>query len=119
MFPCFETKPLICFCFLLYSIKTPRFFLSYKKNLGRPKKKEDIVPDSRPIAFRYVGLFLLGCFLFAYPVLTLFNLDSRLFGIPLFFFYIFFAWSILIIFIILCGKIPEPFQARELEKKQP
>jgi hypothetical protein len=79
----------------------------------RPEKKENIVPDSRPLVFRYVGLFFLGCFLFAYPVLTLFNLDTRLFGIPLFFFYIFFAWSVLIVFIIVCGKIREPFQAGE------
>jgi hypothetical protein len=83
------------------------------KNRAGRKKKEDIVPDSIPLVFRYVGLFFLGCFLFAYPVLTLFNLDARLFGIPLFFFYIFFAWSVLIVFIIVCGKIREPFQAGE------
>ncbi|MBC8438310.1 MAG: hypothetical protein H8D87_01295 [Deltaproteobacteria bacterium] len=63
--------------------------------------------DNRSMTGRYIGLFLLGCFLFSYPVLTLFNLEVRLFGIPLFFFYVFTAWSVLILFIIFCGKIPD------------
>jgi hypothetical protein len=65
------------------------------------------MPDNRSMTGRYTGLFLLGCFLFCYPVLTIFNLPSRLFGIPLFFFYIFAAWTVLIILIIFCGKIPD------------
>ncbi|MBT3387965.1 MAG: hypothetical protein HN417_08530 [Desulfobacula sp.] len=63
--------------------------------------------ENKSITGRYVGLFLFGCFLFSYPVLTLFNLEKNLFGIPLFFFYIFTAWSVLILFIIFCGKIPD------------
>ncbi|CCK78286.1 MULTISPECIES: hypothetical protein [Desulfobacula] len=65
--------------------------------------------DSRSIKERYIGLFLFACFLFCYPVLTIFNLPIRLFGIPLFFLYIFTAWSALIFFIIFFGKIPETF----------
>ena len=62
------------------------------------------MPDNRSKSGRFVGLFLLGGFLFSYPVLTLFNLEDRLFGIPLLFFYLFFAWMVLIIFTIACGK---------------
>jgi hypothetical protein len=65
------------------------------------------MPDIRSKSGRFIGLFLLGCFLFSYPVLTLFNREDRLFGIPLFFFYLFFAWAILIIFTIACGRIKE------------
>jgi hypothetical protein len=64
--------------------------------------------DNRSITGRYIGLFLFGCFLFSYPVLTIFNLSGVIFGIPLFFFYIFTAWSGLIVFILFCGKIREP-----------
>jgi hypothetical protein len=59
--------------------------------------------DNRSITGRYIGLFLLGCFGFSYPVLTIFNLPGIMFGIPLFFFYIFTAWSVLIVFILFCG----------------
>lgn len=71
--------------------------------------------DNRSIISRYIGLFLLGCLLFSYPVLTLFNLEKSVFGIPLFFCYLFTAWSVLIICILLCGKVPEPFQPSEPE----
>jgi hypothetical protein len=70
---------------------------------------------NRSISGRYIGLFLFGCFLFSYPVLTLFNLEKSLFGIPLFFFYIFLAWSALILLIIFCGKIPEPFYPQDAD----
>ena len=42
---------------------------------------------NRSITGRYIGLFLFGCFLFSYPVLTLFNLPDCVLGIPLFFLY--------------------------------
>jgi hypothetical protein len=43
-----------------------------------------------------IALFLLGCLLFNYPLLYLFNVDHRLFGIPLLYAYIFAAWALLI-----------------------
>ena len=46
---------------------------------------------------RLVGLFLLGCILFNYPLLSLFNLETMILGIPLLFFYIFTAWALLIL----------------------
>jgi len=69
--------------------------------------------DNRSLTGRYFGLFLFGLFLFCYPVLTIFNLPISLFGIPLFFFYIFTAWSVLIVFIIFCGKIPDTIHSSE------
>ena len=40
---------------------------------------------------RLVGLFLLGCVFFNYPLLSLFNIKTSIFGMPLLFFYIFTA----------------------------
>jgi hypothetical protein len=41
-------------------------------------------------------VFLLGCLLFNYPLLYLFNINDRLFGIPLLYIYVFTAWGLLI-----------------------
>ena len=46
---------------------------------------------------RLVGLFLLGCVLFNYPLLSLFNLKIMVFGVPLLFFYVFIGWTVLIL----------------------
>ena len=45
---------------------------------------------------RLVALFLLGWLLFNYPLLSLFASDSRLWGIPLVYVYLFVAWAALI-----------------------
>jgi len=45
---------------------------------------------------RLVALFLLGCLLFNYPLLSLFTGDTRIWGIPLVYVYLFSAWSVLI-----------------------
>ena len=45
---------------------------------------------------RLVGVFLLGIILFNYPVLSLFNLSYLVFGIPLLYLYMFFAWAVTI-----------------------
>ena len=47
-------------------------------------------------AQRLVALFILGCLLFNYPFLALFNLSTAVFGIPLLYLYIFLAWAALI-----------------------
>ena len=45
---------------------------------------------------RLAGLFLLGCLLFNFPLLALFNVRATLFGIPLLYAYLFAAWALLI-----------------------
>ena len=45
---------------------------------------------------RLIALCMLGCVLFNFPILALFNLPSTLFGVPLLYAYIFLAWAMLI-----------------------
>ena len=45
---------------------------------------------------RLVGLFLLGCLLFNYPLLELFNVHGRVLGVPVLYAYLFAAWALLI-----------------------
>jgi hypothetical protein len=45
---------------------------------------------------RLVALFLLGCLLFNYPVFWLFEARQQIFGVPIVYAYVFFAWAILI-----------------------
>ena len=45
---------------------------------------------------RLVALSMLGCLLFNYPLLALFNDPGVLFGIPVLYAYIFLAWGLLI-----------------------
>jgi hypothetical protein len=45
---------------------------------------------------RLVALFLLGALLFNYPLLAVFNRAAEVFGIPVLYAYIFFAWALLI-----------------------
>jgi hypothetical protein len=45
---------------------------------------------------RLIAVFLLGCVLLNYPLLSLFNIDYRIFGIPVLYLYTFLAWGLLI-----------------------
>ena len=45
---------------------------------------------------RLTALCLLGFVLFNYPILALFNLPATVFGIPVLYAWIFFAWAVLI-----------------------
>ncbi len=45
---------------------------------------------------RLVALFLLGCFLLNYPILSLVNLEVLILGLPLLYIYIFGVWCLLI-----------------------
>jgi hypothetical protein len=45
---------------------------------------------------RMVALCMLGCVLFNFPVLALFNVPGTLLGVPLLYAYIFLAWALLI-----------------------
>ena len=46
---------------------------------------------------RLVALFLLGCLLLNYPLASLFTGWAVIFGVPLLYSYIFFAWALLIV----------------------
>ena len=45
---------------------------------------------------RLVALFLVGCLLFSYPLLSIFSQDGMVWGIPILYVYIFLAWTALI-----------------------
>jgi len=53
---------------------------------------------------RLIALSLLGGMLLNYPILSLFNLNITVMGIPLLYLYIFIVWFLLIIFIALATK---------------
>jgi hypothetical protein len=46
---------------------------------------------------RLVALCMLGCLLFNYPILALFNRPDTFFGIPALYAWIFGAWTVLIV----------------------
>jgi len=43
-----------------------------------------------------IALCMLGCVLFNFPILALFNVPGALFGVPLLYAYLFIAWALLI-----------------------
>jgi hypothetical protein len=45
---------------------------------------------------RLVALFLLGCVLFSYPFLEIFNVRRFVLGVPLLYLYLFTAWAAVI-----------------------
>ena len=45
---------------------------------------------------RLTALFLLGCLLFNYPILTIFDRNGLIGGIPILYVYIFISWAALI-----------------------
>lgn len=46
---------------------------------------------------RLIALFVIGCLLFSYPLMHLFNGERELFGLPLLWVYVFLAWLAVII----------------------
>jgi hypothetical protein len=46
---------------------------------------------------RLIAVFLLGCLAFNYPLLSLFNVDLYLWGVPFLYVYMFVAWATLIL----------------------
>ena len=52
--------------------------------------------ESKNRAPRLVALCMLGCLLFNYPILALFNVPGALLGIPVLYAYVFFVWALLI-----------------------
>lgn len=50
---------------------------------------------------RLNGLFLLGALVLNYPLLSLFSHQNLVFGVPVFYLYIFVSWALLIAFLAL------------------
>jgi len=56
----------------------------------------------RPIkAQRLVALFVLGCLLFSYPLLSLFNSGGVWLGIPVLYAWLFGVWAVLVVLMML------------------
>ena len=53
---------------------------------------------------RLVGLFLLGMLLFNFPLLYLFNRPVLALGIPVLYLYLFAAWSLIIILMVIISR---------------
>ena len=50
---------------------------------------------------RLVALFLLGCLLLNYPLLSLFNRLGTVLGIPIMYFWLFAVWGLMIVLMAL------------------
>lgn len=68
---------------------------------------------------RLIGLFLLGYLLFNHPLISLFNLPTRVWGIPLLYAYIFGVWALLIFLVAIIAsndsRQSQPKEKRHLE----
>ncbi len=53
---------------------------------------------------RLVGLFLLGMLLFNFPLLHLFNRSVLVLGIPVLYLYLFAAWALIILLILMISR---------------
>jgi hypothetical protein len=45
---------------------------------------------------RLIALCMLGCILFNFPILALFNVPGNVLGVPVLYAYLFIAWALLI-----------------------
>jgi hypothetical protein len=54
------------------------------------------VEDLETKGQRMIALCMLGCVLFNFPILALFNVPGTAFGVPILYAYIFLAWAALI-----------------------
>jgi len=57
------------------------------------------------ISRRLFGIFLLGFILFDYPILSIFNVETFLFGIPLLYLYMLIVWLLLILLIVFVTRV--------------
>ena len=51
------------------------------------------MPDRTP---RLIAVCVLGFLLFNYPLLSLFDVEARVFGVPVLWAYLFLAWGLLV-----------------------
>lgn len=50
----------------------------------------------RDFSQRLVAVFLMGCLLFCWPLLAVFNVPATFWGLPVLYLYLFAAWLVLI-----------------------
>jgi len=62
------------------------------------------MPDAEVTGQRALALFLLGVLLFNPPLLSLFNDERLIFGVPLLYFYLFAAWGLVILLLGLISR---------------
>jgi len=55
-------------------------------------------------ARRLVGLFLMGVLIFNFPLLSLFNRPVLILGIPALYLYLFIAWSLIILLMLILSS---------------
>ena len=65
------------------------------------------MPKSSRKGQRLVGLFLLGCLMFSYPLLAIFNVRATILGVPLLYAYLFAAWTLLIVLVAAIMERPD------------
>jgi hypothetical protein len=77
--------------------------IARRRLLLQPPLAERTPPMAEPEkrAPRLVALCMLGCVLFNYPILALFNVPGAVFGIPVLYMYVFVAWALLIALMVL------------------
>ena len=54
---------------------------------------------------RFVALCILGVLLFNFPILALFNVPGKVFGVPVLYAYIFGAWAALIVLMAFVAEV--------------
>ena len=65
---------------------------------------------------RLITVFFLGALVLTYPLLSLFDRSTLLFGIPLLFLYLFAVWGGLIGLIVFITRKSRPSQPADIEK---
>ena len=70
------------------------------------------------LAERLVYLFLVGLIIFQYPVLSLFNVNWKLAGIPVLFLYLFGSWVVIIVLLMILMEFirPDKHEKEELDQ---
>ena len=64
---------------------------------------------------KLVGLFFMGCVFFNYPILSLFDIDAFVMGLPLFYVCLFSGWAFIIFLILIImetGRKKSPSDSR-------
>ena len=60
-----------------------------------------------PSGARLVCVFLVGCLMFSFPLLAVFNVSGMVLGVPVLYAYLFLAWSMLIALVALVMERPD------------